>query len=135
MTRSVAVGFDGSAGAEGAVRWAATEAAATGAELTVVHAVGLLEHAGMAASAAHEGTARRLAGECGLPPERITWQAVDGDPCSALLRAGREAGLVVVGTRGAGAHPGTLLGSTSLELAEHASVPVVIVPAPAGPTR
>lgn len=126
----VAVGYDGSAGAEAAVRWAAGAAAAVGADLTVVHAVGLLEHAGLAASAAREDAARRLAGEAGLGPERVSWQEVDGDPCSALLRTGRQVDLVVVGTRGAGAHPGTLLGSTSLELAEHAPVPVVIVPTP-----
>jgi len=37
-----------------------------------------------------------------------------------------------VGSRGASAHPGTLLGSTSLELAEHAPVPLTIVPAGPG---
>jgi nucleotide-binding universal stress UspA family protein len=56
---------------------------------------------------------------------------MDGDPCSALLRMAQTpdgASLLVVGSRGAGAHAGTLLGSTSLELAEHARVPVAIVP-------
>ena len=43
-----------------------------------------------------------------------------GDPINADL--------LVVGSRGAGAHTGLLLGSTSLELAEHALVPLVIVP-------
>jgi nucleotide-binding universal stress UspA family protein len=38
------------------------------------------------------------------------------------------AALLVVGSRGAGGHAGTLLGSTSLELAEHSPVPVTIVP-------
>jgi nucleotide-binding universal stress UspA family protein len=33
-----------------------------------------------------------------------------------------------VGTRGQGAHAGLLLGSTSLELAEHSTIPLVIVP-------
>jgi len=36
--------------------------------------------------------------------------------------------LLVVGSRGAGGHAGTLLGSTSLELVEHSSDPVTIVP-------
>ena len=36
--------------------------------------------------------------------------------------------MLVVGSRGSGAHAGTLIGSTSLELAEHARVPVTIAP-------
>ena len=135
MTRSIAVGYDGSVGAGAAVRWAVSEAVATGATLTVVHAVGILEHAGLAATGApavDEGTVRRLADESGLDPGRLVWREVDGDPCSALLRSATEADLLVVGTRGAGAHQGTLLGSTSLELAEHSPVPVVVVPLPAG---
>ena len=54
-----------------------------------------------------------------------------GDACSVMLRcieAPISASLLVVGTRGHHAHAGLLLGSTSLELAEHALVPVVIVP-------
>ena len=65
----------------------------------------------------------------------VEWCVVDGDPCTALLRmAGSPGGvaLLVVGSRGASAHPGTLLGSTSLELAEHAPVPLTIVPAGPG---
>ena len=43
----VVVGYDGSADARGAVTWAAGAAVALGARLRVVHAVGLLEHAGL----------------------------------------------------------------------------------------
>jgi nucleotide-binding universal stress UspA family protein len=43
--------------------------------------------------------------------------------------------VLVVGSRGAGGHAGTLLGSTSLELAEHSPVPVTIVPSPGEPRR
>jgi nucleotide-binding universal stress UspA family protein len=56
---------------------------------------------------------------------------VDGDPTSAMLRMAEPpevATLLVVGSRGSGGHAGTLLGSTSLELAEHSPVPVTIVP-------
>ena len=50
MTASgaVAVGYDGSPDARSAVTWAARVAVALGARLHVVHAVGLLEHAGLA---------------------------------------------------------------------------------------
>ncbi len=130
-TGDVVVGFDGSPDAQAAVVWAARHARALGARLRVVHAVGLLEHAGMSGAAVDGEEAVQLALDAGLDRTAVEWRVVDGDPCSALLR---EAGtppppaLLVVGSRGSGAHAGTLLGSTSLELAEHASVPVTIVP-------
>ena len=39
-----------------------------------------------------------------------------------------SATLLVVGSRGAGQHSGSILGSTSLELVETATTPVVVVP-------
>jgi nucleotide-binding universal stress UspA family protein len=127
------VGFDGSADAQAAVAWAAKEARTRGARLRVVHAVGLLEHAGLRGAAdGYRDVALAIAREVGLDPDDVEWCVLDGDPCSVLLRAAeppQEAALLVVGSRGAGAHAGTLLGSTSLELAEHARVPVTIVPA------
>jgi nucleotide-binding universal stress UspA family protein len=127
----IAVGYDGSPDSEAALRWAASMSAALGAVLCIVHAVGLLEHAGLAPLSAHEERARTLAVDQGLDARRVEWRVLDGDPDSALRRAaqGDEAAeLIVVGTRGAAARPGTLLGSTSLGLAERAPVPVVVVP-------
>jgi len=128
----VVVGYDGSADAQSAVTWAATAAVALGARLRVVHAVGLLEHAGMARHGHVDGkVALKIAADAGLDPGDVEWRVVDGDPCGALLRMAEPpetAVLLVVGSRGSGAHAGTLLGSTSLELAEHAPVPVTIVP-------
>ena len=98
----------------------------------MVHAVGLLEHAGLGGHGHVDGdVARKIAADAGLDPDDVEWRVVDGDPCGALLRMAEPpetAVLLVVGSRGAGAHAGTLLGSTSLELAEHATVPVTIVP-------
>ena len=146
--RLVIVGYDGSEGAQHAVEWAARTAAALGTSLCIVHAVGLLEHAGLSGGAAVDSELPlKLARAAGLDPMRVEWKVEDGDPCTALLRvaekaeeagsagrAGAEgpAALLVVGSRGAGAHAGTVLGSTSLELAEHASVPVTIVPPSSG---
>jgi len=130
--RCVVVGYDGSSDARSAVTWAAKAALALGTRLRVVHAVGLLEHAGMAGHGHVDGDeALKVAAEAGLDPGDVEWRVVDGDPCTALLRMAdppQTAVLLVVGSRGAGAHAGTLLGSTSLELAEHAPVPVTIVP-------
>jgi nucleotide-binding universal stress UspA family protein len=124
----IAVGYDGSENALAALRWGAALAARTGAELRIVHAVGLLEHAGMTAGGPHREAAMRIADEAGVEAAHVVWKACDGEPSSVLCRESAEgADLLVVGTRGAAAHPG-LLGSTSLELAEHSPVPVVIVP-------
>jgi len=129
---TIAVGYDGSPDAGSAVAWAARVAVALGARLHVVHAVGLLEHAGLAGHAGVDGdVAVRIAVEAGIDPGDVEWSVVDGDPCSALLRLAESpepAAMLVVGSRGAGAHAGTLIGSTSLELAEHTRVPVTIVP-------
>ncbi|HUZ10566.1 MAG TPA: universal stress protein [Acidimicrobiales bacterium] len=130
--RTIAVGIDGSPDAEAALRWAAGLARSLGARLVVVHAAGLLEHAGGGAGPSGlEGTARRLTAEEGLGADRVEWYRSDGDPCTVLLRSTEPpvaADVLVVGSRGRGKHAGLLLGSTSLQLAEHASVPVVIVP-------
>lgn len=128
MSRLIVVGVDGSAAALAALRWAAAEARATGARVTAVHAVGLLEHAGMATTGAQEDAARQVAVEAGLDPGQLAWRIADGEPCAVLLRESAGADLLVVGTRGAGAHSGTMLGSTSLALAERARLPLVVVP-------
>jgi nucleotide-binding universal stress UspA family protein len=92
-----------------------------------------LEHAGLLPDqvTVHREAALRIAAEASGDPERIEWSVVDGDPCSALLRMTlppESADVVVVGSRGSDAHGGSLLGSTSLELAERSTVPVLIVP-------
>ena len=142
MTAIVVAGYDGSEGATDAVAWAARTAAALGAELRIVHAVGLLEHAHLGGAQPVDGeNAVTRAVSSGLERDRVRWCVEDGDPCSALLRVADEVRadgssvLLVVGTRGAGGHAGTLLGSTSLELAEHSPVPMTIVPPPEGLRR
>jgi nucleotide-binding universal stress UspA family protein len=130
--QTIAVGFDGSPEAEVAVRWALNLADQLGAQVVFVHAAGLLDHLDERKIIADlEETAWVLAGDAGLDASRGRWHVVDGDPCSVLLRAADppiSADLLVVGSRGIGAHPGLLLGSTSHELAEHATIPLVIVP-------
>jgi len=130
--KTVAVGFDGSPDSQAAVYWALSLARQLDAEVVLVHAVGLLEHT-RRDSVADELTAimTRLTLERGVDPSRVRLLVVDGDACSALLRCADEpvgADMLVVGSRGAGAHAGLLLGSTSLELAEHTTIPLVVVP-------
>ncbi|HEY6428515.1 MAG TPA: universal stress protein [Acidimicrobiales bacterium] len=127
---TIAVGYDGSPDSALAVSWAAELARSVSAQLIVVHAVGLLEGAEL--SPHPDGAAvLQIASSVGLTSERTQWLVLDGDPCSVLLRATNppiSSDLVVVGTKGAGMHSGTLLGSTSLELAEAAVTPLAIVP-------
>ncbi len=129
---SIAVGYDGSPDSKSALKWAARLAAQCHARLTALHAVGLLEHAGLATKTTpRRDEAVGIATDAGLDEMAFCWMEVDGDPCSALLRQAdppTPVDLLVVGSRGSGQHAGTLLGSTSLELVEHAGVPVVVVP-------
>ena len=129
---TIAVGFDGSPDAEAAVRWSLKLGNATNATVVVVHATGLLEH--LHTSFSRDVTPLAIvatAKELGFDEQRLHWRVDDGDACSVLLRASSpplNADLIVVGSRGQGRRIGMLLGSTSLELAEHATTPVVIVP-------
>jgi nucleotide-binding universal stress UspA family protein len=129
--KTIAVGYDASEDSALAVQWAADLASHLGARLLIIHAVGLLEAAGLSDHvAAHRERAVDIATRAGLDPGQVEWSAVDGDPCTALLReTGSPAAvdLLVVGSRGSGRRSGTILGSTSLELAEHSTVPVAVV--------
>lgn len=129
---TIAVGFDDSPDARAAVRWALVLAARVDARVVVVHAVGLMDRfEGRDESHKLEESIRRLCDDCDFDHSRVRLHVTDGDACSVLLRATDDpiaADLLVVGSRGQGKHPGLLLGSTSLELAEHATVPVVIIP-------
>jgi nucleotide-binding universal stress UspA family protein len=130
--QSIAVGYDGSTDATTAVRWALGAAHEIGATVTIVHATGLLEHLRARFSPDELPPALRvLAEECAIEESRLRWLVADGDACSVLLRMTTEpinATMLVVGSRGEGKREGFLLGSTSLEVAEHAIVPVVVVP-------
>jgi nucleotide-binding universal stress UspA family protein len=55
------------------------------------------------------------------------------EPAVALVEASKEASCLVVGARGRGGLAGTLLGTTSLDVASHADCPVVVVRELPGP--
>ncbi len=133
----VVVGVDGSAAAQTAVRWAATEAAARGATLRVVHAfvwpsfrvpLGPSEVAPGLRAAADQivGEAAELAAkvEPGVPVEAAV---ASGFPFPVLSAESRQADLTVLGSRGLGATLSVLVGSTAVDLVAHARGPVVVV--------
>jgi nucleotide-binding universal stress UspA family protein len=67
------------------------------------------------------------AGISAAAPE-ITVTAIAGDPAEELIRASRDAGLLVVGSRGSGGFARLLMGSVSTKVAHHAACPVVLIP-------
>jgi nucleotide-binding universal stress UspA family protein len=62
------------------------------------------------------------------PQIAITQLVLCGSPGATLVAEGRNADLVVVGSRGLGGFKGLLLGSVSHQVLTHASCPVVVVP-------
>ena len=130
--RNIAVGYDGSHDATVAARWAMEAAKDLGAVVTIVHATGLRER--LHQQYLPDVTPPELialAQECAFEESGLRWLVANGDACSVLLRMASppiNADMLVVGSRGEGKREGLLLGSTSLEVAEHAPVPVVVVP-------
>jgi nucleotide-binding universal stress UspA family protein len=67
-----------------------------------------------------------------LPLEGMDYETVEelGDPTSRLIAVAeeREAGLIVIGKRGAGLAERVMLGSVADRLCHHSPVPVMVVP-------
>lgn len=146
--RVIAVGFDNAGTAPGAAHWCATVAAATGARVVAVHGLGRLPGVliggpdavaaglGLSHSGFHSWTAEirsHLEDWCAPMREAgVAYQAelVDGDTEDALLAmAAREgADLIVVAAQGHAGMVNRLLGGGHHKLAQHAQVPVVLIP-------
>jgi nucleotide-binding universal stress UspA family protein len=135
----VVVGYDGSAEAALAVRWAARHATLLDCELQVVHCSlwPLLTHdlgpvKGIAGSGLQhqaqaildEGKAEALSV---APRVRVRSSLLYGLPAGHLRRIADDARMLVLGSRGIGGFMGLLVGSVSLELAATASCPVAVI--------
>jgi nucleotide-binding universal stress UspA family protein len=139
MNASVIVGFDGSAPARVAVRYAADEALRRGCDLYLFHAFGwplIYPPFGGGYDPHDRGprvatqdllaqTARDVEQE--QPNLSVHTRLVDGSPGGVLVEASREAELLVVGHRGLGGFTGLLAGSVGIQAAGHALCPVVVV--------
>ncbi|MER6981296.1 universal stress protein [Streptomyces carpinensis] len=136
MTHPVVAGVDGSERSLAAADWAVREAELRGVPLRLVHASPPLPGSavpGPAVDRLHQIGARMLqqaAAELGdrCPEVEVRGEQVDDDAVVALLAAARDAGLVVVGTRGTGGFDGLALGRVALRVAAAAPRPVVLVP-------
>ena len=137
----IVVGIDGSEASKNALRWAVEDARVRGAEVVALHANEAPMPGADAAPAApidlpglvtefHEGALRfvtevvdEVVGNA--VTVNVAPIAVEDEPARALLDASRDADLLVVGSHGHGLS-GLLLGSVSLECAQHAACPVLI---------
>jgi nucleotide-binding universal stress UspA family protein len=142
----IIVGVDGSEQSRSALDWAWDEAKLWSAPLHVVHAwlypyayghrvtvaepvelvkldAGhLLEHE------VSELRARKGGGDGDVV--EVHPHLIEGSPTEVLLREGKDADLIVVGSRGRGGFLSLMLGSVAHQVSNHAPCPVVVVRAP-----
>lgn len=136
---AVSVGVDGSEQGRAAALVAAEEALLRGAPLRLVCAVPPLSAnaAWLAVTLDEEARAAEMqalldAGAEWLrsehPDLEVTTALVDGTPVDVMVDQTRTARLTVLGTRGLGGFAGSLVGSTSQGVANHARGPLLVVP-------
>jgi nucleotide-binding universal stress UspA family protein len=144
----IVVGIDGSANARSALAWAASEAAARHAPLTVltVHEISHGFWTGRpvvlsadedqlaAAKAAATELADKAVSELGeAKPASVTVKAVSGFAADELLAAANGADILVLGARGGAQASGLAahspIGSVSNKVLHRAKCPVVVIPA------
>ena len=138
----IIVGVDGSGHSQRALEWAMKEAAIRHVPLTVltVHEAIRGYFSGVAVypddparteqarTAAQAETDKVLAELDGPRPDSVTVKAVHGFPVEELVNAGKNADMIVLGSRGAGGFTRLLMGSTASQVSQHAHCPVLIVP-------
>lgn len=141
---SVVVGYDGSATSIEALTWGLEAARLRGAPVVVVYACpptpevvaqfggsiaadfAALEEAATQVLAEAREQARRVA-----PDVIVDTRVVYAPAAAALLTDTDDAAMVVIGSRGLGGFGELLVGSTAVQLASHASCPVVVIRPPA----
>ncbi|MEU7815664.1 universal stress protein [Pseudonocardia sp. NPDC049154] len=130
----VTVAVDGTDAGLRAVRWAAAEAAARRAGLTLLHAA---PYAAGSTGSLHAHAWRILARAYTVahrhaPSVQARTVLLEDEPLAALVATsrdtGRLGGLLVVGLAGTGHPTDALVGSLALDLASRAGGPVVVVP-------
>jgi nucleotide-binding universal stress UspA family protein len=140
MTRSIVVGWDGSAESAAALGWALALAEDDGTPLRVVAALEPAardlspradhSHQALRATIAAELLAVRDVQSLAHPAVTITTLLVDDLPADALVRQSRDAAALVLGSRGSGGVVSRLAGSTTLAVGARVECPLVAVPEP-----
>ncbi|QRX90228.1 universal stress protein [Streptomyces noursei] len=135
MGGAVLVGLDGTGNSEPAVRWGAEEAAVRNLPLHLLHS--WTSQPWSVSSGAEDAELRRYGTEVlrraeatakelhpGIP---VKAEQVDEEAADALAERGREAALLVLGSRGHDSIAGFLMGSVSLRVLGRAECPVITV--------
>ncbi|MEO8517903.1 MAG: universal stress protein [Dermatophilaceae bacterium] len=141
---TIVVGVDGSSTSDLALDWAVEEAERRALPLHIIHAFSYgypmtdvgIDYAisglrQLADQVRKDAVARARRAGPGLV---ITWSEPASRPAPALLEASETADTLVLGARGMSAARGVFIGSVSVQVAAHASCPVVIVHDTAGCT-
>ena len=140
----IAVGVDGSDHSHRALIWAMRQAAQQQVPLTVlavrpdpvrpvtgvywgVHAYPEDAHNPEVVRKAIQAIVEQVGNEIGETAPQATVNVVTGDPAEELVKASRDADMIVVGSRGSGGFASLLMGSVSSKVAHHAACPVVII--------
>jgi nucleotide-binding universal stress UspA family protein len=133
--QSVVVGIDGSEANKAALEWAAEEAYSLGLPLRLLHVVeGQLKRTRYLSESAIDAEVKsileRSQHEVEKHPAIQAHTEVEvGAPATELVKASRDASLLVLGRRGRGTFARLLLGSVSTAAATRSMVPSVVVPA------
>jgi nucleotide-binding universal stress UspA family protein len=134
MGGDVVVGVDGSADGASALQWAQEYALAAGVDLVLVTAwhwptsYGVpIGWEGWDPQVDAEKVVDKARVQLTLPDTRVRTLVECGAAGEVLVRASKDAALLVVGTRGHGGLAGSLVGSVSSYCVHHAHCPVVVV--------
>jgi nucleotide-binding universal stress UspA family protein len=134
----IVVGVDSSKTSLKALRWALDEARLRGSSLQLVHAFPRPELVGMTMvvtlpsddelrAASAQVLAEALESVGGAGDVAVSTHVGAGGPASVLVEVGRDAELLVIGSRGLGGFRGMLLGSVTQQVIAHAPCPVVVI--------
>jgi nucleotide-binding universal stress UspA family protein len=136
MTDGIIAGYDGSAGSDEALRWAAREAWARGTALTICLAWPAADLRLLGDRGVHD-CSRQLGGKilargmrlAGAVPDLPDVRTVltEGSPAHVLCARSSTAEMVVVGSRGHGGLADSRLGSVSWQVACHGQGRIVVV--------
>ena len=146
--KNIVVGYDGSATSERALHWALDDARRRHLPVQLLHACPVeVDGTGLGSTTDTDATVRlgcedvlaegKAKAEQWAPDVPLRTTLVGASAAAALLDSMADAALVVTGSRGLDGFAELLVGSTSLHVATHATVPVVVVrsqrPGPAAP--
>jgi len=141
---AIVVGVDGSDHSHRALIWAMRQAAQQHVPLTVravrpdpvrpvtgvywgVHTYPEDAHNSEVARKAIQQIVEQAGNEIGETAPHVTVNLVTGDPAEELIKASRDADMVVAGSRGSGGFTSLLMGSVSSKVTHHAACPVVVI--------